>query len=87
MKDNLTSLRGVFIAYDEEKRHCNKYYSYGGLGFCIPYTGRECWNNRGAIGERAVIDGYGAFCKMEMFITPRGMVRERLIEGFNCKFE
>lgn len=88
MKDNLTSLRGVFIAYDQNKEHCNKYYGQGGLGFCIRYTGEECWDNRGTIGRKTIIGEGGAFCKIEKFITPDGrFIKERLIEGLNCNFE
>ena len=87
MKHNFESLRGVFIAYDQEKERCNKYYAYGGLGFCIRHTGRECWDNQGTIGRKTIIGEGGAFCEIEEFITPRGVIKERLIGGFACDFE
>ena len=86
MATRFRSLRDFFMAYDLEKSRCHHYYSYEGLGFCIPYTGRECMDVQGVLGRKTVIGEGGSFCEIEEFLNRRGIAEERLIRGFDCRF-
>ena len=47
--ENFISLDEFLLTYDKEQKECLEYYSYGGLGYCIPYTGRECWDEKATV--------------------------------------
>lgn len=100
MRDNFQSLGGVLIAYNNEKDKCKQYYSYGSLGFCIPFTGKECLdrqatirvyekhvieNVKNAMGGRTGLNLPGT-CVIRQFLTPQGKLTEEVLwnRSFGC---
>lgn len=100
MRDNFQSLGGILVAYNNEKERCEKYYAYGSLGFCIPFTGEKCLdreatigvykqfvtvNVKNAMGGRTGLNLPGT-CVIRQFLTPQGELMEEVLrnESLNC---
>ena len=100
IRDNFQSLGGVLTAYNNEKDNCERYYSFGSLGFCIPFTGKKCLdreatiriyekyvtvNVKNAAGGRSGLNLPG-ICTMRQFLTPQGEQMEEALwnTSINC---
>lgn len=68
--DRFDSLRGFVHVWNREKKECKNYYSYGGLGFCILYTGKECLDRRMTVGAKTLIGDAGDQCLIRDYLSP-----------------
>ena len=70
MEEWFSSTDEMKAAYHQEKDACPYYYSYGGRGYCILYTGWECWDEKATTAIITHIFSYGGYYQVREFLTP-----------------
>ena len=68
--ESFTSLDEFTAIYDKEKKNCLEYYSYGGMGYCIRYTGRECWDEKATVAVISHFFSTGSNYQDREYLTP-----------------
>lgn len=88
INNNFDSLKGILWKYEQEVNRCKRYYyTYNSKGFCVPYTGKKCLDNRATIGYRSGIGGprQCEYFRERVFLTPKGEIKTEFYSGANCR--
>ena len=64
------SLDEFISTYDKKQKDCLEYYSYSGLGYCIPYTGWECWDEKATVAIIPHFFSAGGYYHDREYLTP-----------------